>query len=172
MENEFSRQHDSFRLVGQDNIRRYRPIRSVTLRMMQEDNLRDALISVAAAVAVGTQVTLSLAPDLHSATKETLESTADHLPGWVDPVEETEEQLASRIRDGHVNRLRFLHRPKITSPIEIACAEQFVTTIDEPVLLEGRIECLRYLDEQSISFDYHRYGNLGRRADEQRREVL
>jgi RHH-type proline utilization regulon transcriptional repressor/proline dehydrogenase/delta 1-pyrroline-5-carboxylate dehydrogenase len=31
---------------------------------------------------------------------------------------------------------------------------------------------LWYLREQSISVDYHRYGNLGNRADESRAEVL
>jgi RHH-type proline utilization regulon transcriptional repressor/proline dehydrogenase/delta 1-pyrroline-5-carboxylate dehydrogenase len=31
---------------------------------------------------------------------------------------------------------------------------------------------LWYLREQSISVDYHRYGNLGNRADEPRAEVL
>ena len=30
-------------------------------------------------------------------------------------------------------------------------------------LAEGRIEMLRYLQEQSLSIDYHRYGNFGER---------
>ena len=40
----------------------------------------------------------------------------------------------------------------------------------EPVLSEGRIELLWYLREQSVCVDYHRYGNLGARVDEQRAE--
>ncbi len=40
------------------------------------------------------------------------------------------------------------------------------------VSAEGRLEMLWYLREQSISTDYHRYGNLGIRADETRAEVL
>jgi len=39
------------------------------------------------------------------------------------------------------------------------------------VSAEGRLELLWYLREQSISTDYHRYGNLGTRADEPRAEV-
>ena len=31
------------------------------------------------------------------------------------------------------------------------------------LLAEGRIEMLRYLQKQSLSIDYHRYGNLGER---------
>ena len=42
---------------------------------------------------------------------------------------------------------------------------------DEPVLTEGRIELLWYLEEQSISDNYHRYGNLGNRTDEQRGQI-
>ena len=168
---EFSQEHDSVRLVGQDNLRRYRTIRSVTIRVEDRSELRDALISIAAAVSVGAQVTISLDEKLQESTKETLESTADHLPGWLHPVEESEQQLAQRIDDGHVNRLRLLRRSTGSHPAEISCARRFVTIIDEPVLREGRIECLRYLDEQSISYDYHRYGNLGRRAGESRRVV-
>ena len=40
------------------------------------------------------------------------------------------------------------------------------------VLSHARIELLWYLREQSISEDYHRYGNLGTRANESRRPVL
>ena len=40
-----------------------------------------------------------------------------------------------------------------------------------PVLAEGRIELLWYVREQSISHDYHRYGNLGARIEESRAPV-
>jgi len=39
------------------------------------------------------------------------------------------------------------------------------------VVAEGRLELLWYVREQSISRDYHRYGNLGRRATEARAPV-
>jgi RHH-type proline utilization regulon transcriptional repressor/proline dehydrogenase/delta 1-pyrroline-5-carboxylate dehydrogenase len=44
--------------------------------------------------------------------------------------------------------------------------------VSVPVSAEGRLELLWYLREQSISTDYHRYGNLGARADEARAEVF
>jgi RHH-type proline utilization regulon transcriptional repressor/proline dehydrogenase/delta 1-pyrroline-5-carboxylate dehydrogenase len=43
--------------------------------------------------------------------------------------------------------------------------------VSVPVSAEGRLELLWYVREQSISTDYHRYGNLGNRADEPRAEV-
>ena len=41
--------------------------------------------------------------------------------------------------------------------------------VSVPVSAEGRLELLWYVREQSISTDYHRYGNLGTRAAEHRR---
>jgi RHH-type proline utilization regulon transcriptional repressor/proline dehydrogenase/delta 1-pyrroline-5-carboxylate dehydrogenase len=130
------------------------------------------LISLSAAVAVQAQVSLSIDPSTETRTRALLESTADAVPGLIHPIEETEPQLVERIREGHIVRLRLLSRAQSSSSAIIACGKAFVTIVDEPVLAEGRIECLRYLDEQSISHDYHRYGNLGRRSDEERREVL
>ena len=169
---EFSKEHDSVRLVGQDNLRRYRPVRGTTIRVDSADQMQDALVCVMAAVSVRSQVTLSINPEIFGETKALLESPADYVPGLVDPVEETIDQLAQRIRDGDVNRIRFLSPSDEHTPLLHACGEMFVTTIDEPVLLDGRIECLRFMDEQSVSNNYHRYGNLGRRAEETRRKVL
>ena len=169
---EFYREHDTVRLVGQDNLRRYRPTRAITIRFNPSDSLRDALISLSAAVAVQAQVSLSIDPSTETQTRTLLESTADAVPGLIHPIEETETQLVERIREGHIVRLRLLSHAQISSPAVIACGKAFVTIVDEPVLAAGRIECLRYLDEQSISHDYHRYGNLGRRSGEQRRAVL
>lgn len=169
---EFSREHDTLRIVGQDNVRRYRPVRALTIRVTASDSIRDAIVAVSAAAAVGAQTTLSMDPEVANRDKELLESAADHVPGLIHPHEESESALAERIRSGHVNRLRLLARGDAASPVAAACAETFVTIIDEPVLRTGCVECLRYLDEQSVSHDYHRYGNLGRRANEDRRAVL
>jgi RHH-type proline utilization regulon transcriptional repressor/proline dehydrogenase/delta 1-pyrroline-5-carboxylate dehydrogenase len=43
--------------------------------------------------------------------------------------------------------------------------------VSRPVLQEGRVELLWYLQEQSLSIDYHRYGNLGVRVNEPRAAV-
>jgi RHH-type proline utilization regulon transcriptional repressor/proline dehydrogenase/delta 1-pyrroline-5-carboxylate dehydrogenase len=39
---------------------------------------------------------------------------------------------------------------------------------DAPPVAHGRVELLSYVQEQSLSHVYHRYGNLGRRAGEPR----
>jgi RHH-type proline utilization regulon transcriptional repressor/proline dehydrogenase/delta 1-pyrroline-5-carboxylate dehydrogenase len=164
VESEFSGEHDSVRLIGQDNLRRYRPVRALTIRVHKGDTARDVLIAISSAIAMRCQFTLSIDPGIDELTRILLESTADVLPGLIHPVDESDDELAQRILRGDVGRLRLLHQSAATSLVVIACAESFITIVDEPVVLEGRIECLRYLDEQSISHEYHRYGNLGRRG--------
>ncbi len=165
-EQEFSREHDTFQLIGQDNIRRYRVVDDMTIRVESNDDLGDAVVAIAAAVCVGTRFTLSINPEMKRERIQLLESTADWLPGMIDPVEETPSQLAERIaasvNNRGVTRLRTLSGP--ATEVRRACGVAFVTIVESPVVDEGRIECLRYLNEQSISHDYHRYGNLGRRG--------
>ena len=159
---DFSREHDTYKLTGQDNIRRYRPVDGMTIRIADGDDLGDSVIAISAAVCVGTQITLSLSPSIDASRRAMLESVADWLPGLIDPVEETDDELAERIGQGGVMRLRALSPP--AENVRRVCGQCFVTVVEEPIIDDGRIECLRYLNEQSISHDYHRYGNLGRRA--------
>ncbi|TWU01230.1 bifunctional proline dehydrogenase/L-glutamate gamma-semialdehyde dehydrogenase [Stieleria varia] len=168
VEQEYSRQHDTFRLLGQDNLRRYRPASGLTIRFTPDDSLRDVLLALTAAVTAGTPTTLSIDPAVAYELREILESSADHEPGMIHPLEESADELVERITAGDVHRLRLLHATDSRSAESIAAAATLTTIMDAPVVAAGQIECLRYLSEQSISYDYHRYGNLGRRAAEQR----
>jgi RHH-type proline utilization regulon transcriptional repressor/proline dehydrogenase/delta 1-pyrroline-5-carboxylate dehydrogenase len=73
---------------------------------------------------------------------------------------------------GATRRIRYAHHSRVPETIRRASAESYVYIADAPVLAEGRIELLWYLQEQSLSHIYHRYGNLGRRAEEPRAQVL
>ena len=56
---EFGRTHDHFRLVGQDNLRRYLPVRRLHIRLDPLDSLFEIFARVCAAKAVGCRATLS-----------------------------------------------------------------------------------------------------------------
>jgi RHH-type proline utilization regulon transcriptional repressor/proline dehydrogenase/delta 1-pyrroline-5-carboxylate dehydrogenase len=71
-----------------------------------------------------------------------------------------------------MDRLRYSKPALAPTPVRAAAHEANVSIIETPVLAHGRIELLWYFHEQSVSFAYHRYGNLGARSDELRREVL
>ena len=62
-----------------------------------------------------------------------------------------------------IDRLRYAHPDRVPKTIHQASAKLGKHISRHVPLTEGRIEMLRYLREQSISIDYHRYGNLGER---------
>jgi RHH-type proline utilization regulon transcriptional repressor/proline dehydrogenase/delta 1-pyrroline-5-carboxylate dehydrogenase len=100
-----------------------------------------------------------------------LETLTHDWGGRIELVEEDSATLADQIRRGFVDRIRGLEGLKADAVVLQSCREAFVPIIDEPIIASGRIEPLWYLQEQSLSVDYHRYGNLGRRAGEMRRAV-
>jgi RHH-type proline utilization regulon transcriptional repressor/proline dehydrogenase/delta 1-pyrroline-5-carboxylate dehydrogenase len=76
-------------------------------------------------------------------------------------VEEGDAALAEAIRAGDAERVRDAAPDRVPAAILAAAREPGRYVARAPVLAEGRIELLWYLREQSISHDYHRYGNLG-----------
>ena len=162
---EFSREHDHVQLQGQDNLRSYLPVRQLRIRLDRETTITDTLIALSASLAAGCLASVSYCSDCEGKIIEILDLIADNLPGRVELLPETDEDLALAIREGAVDRLRLLSPLLCPPAVSTACAEAFVSTIREPVVADGYVETLRYLNEQSLSFDYHRYGNLGRRGE-------
>jgi len=68
--------------------------------------------------------------------------------------------------------VRYAAPDRVPVTVLHAAAEAGGCVISAPVSGEGRLELLWYLSEQSVSTDYHRYGNLGRRALEKRAVIL
>ena len=84
---------------------------------------------------------------------------------------ETDHELADRVRSAETRRVRFAMPERVPEIVFRAAAASGVYLARAPVLVQGRVELLWYLREQSISIDYHRYGNLGSREGEERRRV-
>lgn len=172
MREEFGQPHDHFRLLGEDNLRRYRPLREVHIRVHAADSLFEIFARACAAQATGCRALVSSPPDLDAKAVQILDDFTDAWGGAIEFLEETDEQLAAAIRSGEVERVRFAARDRVPASVREAAADAFVHLADGPILAEGRIELLWYLHEQSVSDDYHRYGNLGARAEEPRAEPL
>ena len=172
MREEFGQAHDHFRLLGQDNLRRYLPLREVRVRVHPADSLFEIFARACAAQAAGCRALMSTPPDLHSRAVQTLDDFTDAWAGAIEFLEETDERLAAALRRGEVERVRYAAPDRVPLEVRAAAAEAFVFLADTPVLAEGRVELLWYLREQSVSHDYHRYGNLGARAEERRAEPV
>lgn len=168
---EFNAEHDHVRLIGQDNLRSYLAVPHLRVRLAADDDPVDLLITAAAAVAVDCRAVFSHRDGECEQLLEILDTATSAWAGRIEMVEESDEELATAIRSGLVDRVRLLSRRAEPEAINRACIERFVPCIRQPVVANGWVEPLWYLQEQSLSFDYHRYGNLGRRADEPRRPL-
>jgi len=169
---EFGQSHDHFTLVGQDNFRRYLPVHALRIRVHPDDTAFDLFARVCAARTAGCGITVSFPPGPMPLALRILEEITEFWAGAIEFVEEDDEHLASILRERQTDRLRYAAPSRVSGAVLNAAAETGLCIVSQPVLREGRIELLWYMQEQSISFDYHRYGNLGVRSSEARTEVF
>jgi len=169
---EFGKQHDHFQLVGQDNVRRYLPAGEVRIRVHPEDSPFDLFARVGAAHTAGNHVTVSAPPGHADTPLKLLEELTESWAGAIEFVDEDDEHLAQAICARQADVVRYAAPDRVPLAVLQASAETAIPVISRPVLGEGRVELLWYLREQSLSIDYHRYGNLGPRARESRAEPL
>jgi RHH-type proline utilization regulon transcriptional repressor/proline dehydrogenase/delta 1-pyrroline-5-carboxylate dehydrogenase len=169
---EFGVEHDHFRLVGQDNVRRYLSVGSVRVRVHADDTAFDVFARACAAHVAGCSVVISTPPGLESPVVRRLEELTEPWAGAIEFLEESDAQLAQAIREGQVDRVRYAAPERASLEVLQAGNAANGCVVSVPVSAEGRLELLWYVREQSISTDYHRYGNLGIRGDEARADVL
>lgn len=168
---EFGPSHDSVKVVGQDNFRRYLPCGSLRVRVTAEDSAFEIFARALAARTVGCRVTVSTPKGFQSSIVALLDELTESWGASIEFVEESDAELAEVVRRRGTDRIRYAGERAPRELLE-AIGETGVFVARTRVLGEGRVELLSYVKEQSISHDYHRYGNLGVRADEQRRPVI
>jgi len=167
---EFSQEHDHLRLLGQDNLRRYVPFAVVCVRITPADGWFEVVARVAAARVTGSRVVASFAPGCPSEWHDRLDAWTESWAAGIELAEQPDDALLPLLSQPDV-RLRYAGRDRVPAAIRKQAAAEGCWIADLPVMGVGRIELLWYLREQSISYDYHRYGNLGRRSEEPRRPV-
>ncbi len=162
-EQEFGRAKDYFHLRGQDNIMRYLPLGRVSVRVHPEDRLFDVLARVAASRICRNEVILSMPPGLENTVTSFL--TGHDGKGFLlgtGVVRETDSDLAAAMPG--LARIRYAAPDRAPGQLLKTAAGQGFFIAREPVLMDGRIELLHYVQNQSVCNTYHRYGNLGERA--------
>jgi RHH-type proline utilization regulon transcriptional repressor/proline dehydrogenase/delta 1-pyrroline-5-carboxylate dehydrogenase len=136
-----------------------------------QDSGFDIFARACAAHVAGCRVVISTPPGMDSAAIRRLEQLTESWAGAIEFVEESDAELAQAIRDGQTDRVRYSAPERASLEVLQAGNAANGCVVSVPVSAEGRLELLWYVREQSISTDYHRYGNLGVRADEARAEV-
>lgn len=154
-EEEFSVERDVSHIVGEQNTFRYLPVGSLAIRVSEKDDLTDVLLAFFAAITVVDNVTLSVDPrypDLEVLRKEA--SDYGHVLS-----ERSDEDFMINL--DLYERVRICGHPEYHPYGLFSCAADLGLYIATTMpVAEGRVELLHYLKEQSIAYEYHRYGSI------------
>ena len=161
MKEEFGGAHDHVALLGQDNLRRYRPVEGLRVRVHPDDAPFDVVASVLAAAVAGVRVVLSVPPN---ARHPLVDALAASPASSLSVEEESDDELGGRLSAGRRERLRFAAPDRVPASVREASARAGAFLVTDPPIAAGRLELLNLFQEQSLCIDFHRYGNLGRRA--------
>lgn len=148
---EFAVEHLSQELIGEKNIFRYRPLKNMVFRVLPTDNLADVLMVIYASEVSKTNLTVSINEDDEKLDK--LKSLGGKFT------------LVIQSDDEFVKTMTNFERVRVCSPnipdsyyLEGAKLGKYIAIT--PPLVEGRIELLHYVKEQSVTYEYHRYGSF------------
>jgi RHH-type proline utilization regulon transcriptional repressor/proline dehydrogenase/delta 1-pyrroline-5-carboxylate dehydrogenase len=152
-------------VIGQDNILCYVPRKKLVFRVQKQDSLIDVLRVLAAALCSKVFLEISFS-----------ESPVDFSINWKEAYphfifkQESEESFLERVEKGDFEHIRLLNLP--SEKLRKVSAEARVFLDVGAPLANGRWELLHYVREVAISYDYHRYGNLGVREKERRNPIF
>ncbi len=161
-EKEFGVERDYFNLRGEDNIFRYLPLNRVALRVLKSDSLFDILSRILASHICGVKLRISV--EYENSEAITFLFEYKDLLLWSEDIlaREDEEEFVKSFKD--VDRIIYSDISKVSDYVFEEASKIAKFIIRQKPMMEGRLELLNYLQEQSISHSYHRYGNLGARA--------
>jgi len=155
-ETEFSKERDVNHITGEENIFRYLPLKSCALRVQLTDKLCDVLMAVVASCIVKTPITVSIAAN-DPKCKSLQHAETRRAKSLLRVVVQDETSFINDM--AKYERIRTCS-PDLSDEIYKKAAELGKYIATAPPLAEGRVEMLHYVKEQSISFEYHRYGSI------------
>lgn len=148
---EFGTAKDISGLLAEKNVFRYLPV-PVTVRLEAEEPVQ-LLRIVAAGVAAGAPVTVSLGVSLDGAVRSALSAAG------VTVRDEDDDAWAARLRGGDApHRVRLIGGSR-TAFAAASAGRADVALYAQPVVEAGRIELLTFLHEQAVAVTAHRFGS-------------
>lgn len=153
-QNEFSQERDVNYIYGEANTFRYLPLRSVGFRVQEKDNLCDVLLVLAASNKANTPVVVSIN---ENDQKVGAVKDASSLLLNTSVKIQAEDRFIDEM--GSYERIRSCSTD-LSDAIYMKAAQLGKHIASDKPLVEGRLELLNYLKEQSIAYEYHRYGSI------------
>lgn len=146
---EFQSPRDVNNLYGEQNIFRYLPLETMVLRVMPDDKIEDIHLITKASITVKTPLIISVSendPKICQVAELGCEVVSQSVEAFVRDI-------------SHYSRIRVCSE-NISQEIYEAAAVHNKYIATAPVLHQGRFELLHYLKEQSVTYEYHRYGSI------------
>lgn len=150
---EFDIARDINKLYGEQNIFRYLPLKKMALRLFPEDTEEQISMITSAVVFYGIKLTVSIDPTYQ---------LADYI---IKEIHEYDNEIKKESLDEFLTSMKDYERIRTCGPNipmkmyeEAARINQYIATA--PPVKNGRVEMIHYIKEQSISFEYHRYGSI------------
>lgn len=152
-DNIFCKETDVNQLYGEENTTRYLPLKSCCLRVNNND--KPIQIALVALGAYGCKTPLTISADQNYPEIDKIKKIAKECNSSV--IIEDETAFISKMEN--FERIRTCS-DQLSDAIWKKAGDKGIYIACVPPLIEGRIELLHYLKEQSISFEYHRYGSF------------
>ncbi|WDE98519.1 proline dehydrogenase family protein [Lentisphaera profundi] len=153
-EDEFSQNHDQQGIAGQANIFRYRKLKVMHLALQSSDSILEVcqVLSAAQVAGVANLRVFAKSTDIERLNLQSLIKIFTFELNILD-----EDDFSQALKVSPMGRIRLIHQAPEAWLRE--AAERFIPLQACPVYSTGRLELLHYFHSQSLSIDYHRYGN-------------
>ncbi|MCF0192799.1 MAG: proline dehydrogenase, partial [Prevotella sp.] len=132
--------------IGEQNLFRYLPVKSMALRLFDGDSLDDVKKVVCAAKLIGVKLTISAPEDFDCKDISDAVVKTESLADFIKNIKQYE-----RLRTIAANVPGELWQAAVDNDRYIASLKP---------MNEGRLELINYIKEQAIAYEYHRYGSM------------
>ncbi len=150
----FSQEKDINNLYGESNHFRYLPLSCIGFRVQPQDSLDDVLLVLSASKTAKAPITVSISP-----TDSKLHAVEKAISTLGEYIRIQDEDKFIEDMDNRYERIRACSTDLPDAIYKKAAKLGKHIASDKP-LVEGRLELLHYLKEQSVANEYHRYGSI------------
>jgi RHH-type proline utilization regulon transcriptional repressor/proline dehydrogenase/delta 1-pyrroline-5-carboxylate dehydrogenase len=153
--NYFSQEFDYQKILGQSNITRFLQLPNIVIRADKSSACKDLILSILAAKLCVKKTTISIDVDVFEEKISQINKISSEILSGASLVKQDETSFANDMQN--FKRARIIG--KISLPFfKKKAATTGMSVIGEDLIYKGRVELLHYLQEQSISNNYHRFG--------------
>ena len=164
-ESVFSQETDYFQIRGEENVFRYKSLNDILL-VFDADRLLDSCLLLSAATFAKTRVSVLIRKGNDKEALKALSSLIERIQtqdlGHFEILDARLEDLSEHLFS--YERIRFVSTDLVNENVQLEANRNGKYLFTQKPYLDGRLELLNYFKEQSVSYSYHRYGNLGIRG--------